>query len=120
MLFRSHAEKRSAAALSHAQRAEYERLKNALDATSMPGLGRDLNDDETSGPHDLTEKSPLILPLVAGGRVYLAAVGHFTIGWRVFSDWKVAVHRVEGDEPKSVANFAVGMSNGRMTKFATE
>jgi hypothetical protein len=112
-----HAERRAARMLTVAQRAEFARLKGVIDSDQLPGIGRNLGDDESVGPQDLTEGRPLILPLVAGGRVHLASIGHFTIGWRVFQDWKIVVHRVDANGPRVIANFAIGMSNGRMTKL---
>jgi hypothetical protein len=50
--------------------------------------------------------------MVFDGRVFLATVGHFTIGWRVFSDWKVSVETGEADHTREIARFAIGMTQG--------
>jgi hypothetical protein len=52
------------------------------------------------------------LPMVADNRVLLASVGHFTIGWRVFADWKVTVEAAEADKTREIARFAIGMTQG--------
>jgi hypothetical protein len=46
--------------------------------------------------------------------VFLASVGHFTIGWRVFADWKVAVEAGEADKTREIARFAIGMTQGQI------
>jgi hypothetical protein len=50
--------------------------------------------------------------MVVARRVFLATVGHFTIGWRVFSDWKVTVETGEADKTSEIARFAIGMTKG--------
>jgi hypothetical protein len=50
--------------------------------------------------------------MLVDNRVFLASVGHFTIGWRVFSDWKVTVEASDADKTREIARFAVGMTPG--------
>jgi hypothetical protein len=78
------------------------------------------NDDEEDArqskikPAELRDDHPLLLPVVVNRRVYLASVGHFTIGWRVYADWKVAVDAGDADKTSEIARFAVGMAKGRI------
>lgn len=99
--------------LTAAQREEYQRLKRAADRPDP--------DDPQAGGGDaakpntaatLTDTAPLLLPMLVDDRVYLASVGHFTIGWRVFADWKVTVEAAEAERTREIARFAVGMTQG--------
>jgi hypothetical protein len=95
------------------QREEYRRLKRISDrpdAADVPTGGDDA--EHPAGPAGLTDKSPLVLPMVVDNRVLLATLGHFTIGWRVFSDWKVTVEAGEADKTSEIARFAIGMTKG--------
>src|SRR5260370_14040041 len=60
----------------------------------------------------MTDQSPLLVPMIVDNRVFLATVGHFTIGWRAFSDWKVTVETGEADKTREIARFAIGMTKG--------
>jgi hypothetical protein len=100
------------AAMTPSQREDYGRLKRIADrpdAADLPPGGDDAASPATAA---LTDKSPLVLPMVVGDRVFLATVGHFTIGWRVFSDWKVSVEAGEADHTREIARFAIGMTQG--------
>jgi hypothetical protein len=101
------------AAMSPAQREEYARLKRIAD---RPGLADSQSDGDDAGKPKtaagLTDKSPLLLPMVVDNRVFLATLGHFTIGWRVFSDWKVTVETGEADKTREIARFAIAMTQG--------
>jgi hypothetical protein len=101
------------AALTGPQREEYQRLKRVADRPDPDDAqagGDDAPKPKTAAA--LTDTSPLLLPMVVDNRVFLASVGHFTIGWRVFSDWKVAVEAGEADKTREIARFAVGMTQG--------
>jgi len=101
------------AAMSAAQREEYQRLKRAADRpdlTDSTADGDDAGKPKTAAT--LTDASPLLLPMVVDNRVFLASVGHFTIGWRVFADWKVTVEAAEADKTREIARFAIGMTQG--------
>jgi hypothetical protein len=87
------------AAMTVAQREEYQRLKRVADrpdAADAPTDGDAAEHPKTAAA--LTDTMPLLLPMLVGDRVFLASVGHFTIGWRVFSDWKVTVDAAEADK----------------------
>ena len=101
------------AALTGLQREEYQRLKRVADrpaADDPPAEGDDAPKPKTAAA--LTDTNPLLLPMLVDGHVFLASVGHFTIGWRVFSDWKVTVEAGEADTTREIAHFAIGMRQG--------
>jgi hypothetical protein len=101
------------AALTGPQREEYQRLKRVADRPDPDDAQAD--GDDAPKPKTaavLTDTSPLLLPMVVDDHVFLASVGHFTIGWRVFSDWKVTVEAGDADKTREIARFAIGMTQG--------
>jgi hypothetical protein len=101
------------AAMTVAQREEYQRLKRVADRPDAADAAAD--GDAAEHPKTavaLTDMTPLLLPMLVDDRVFLASVGHFTIGWRVFSDWKVTVDAAEADKTREIARFAIGMTQG--------
>jgi hypothetical protein len=101
------------AALTGPQREEYRRLKRVADRPDPDDKQAD--GDAAPKPKTaaaLTDTSPLPLPMVVDDHVFLASVGHFTIGWRVFSDWKVTVEAGDADKMREIARFAIGMTQG--------
>jgi hypothetical protein len=108
------AEARLLAAMTVPQREEYLRLKRIADrpdaAADRPAGGD--NAKRRAAAAALTDTSPLLLPIVIDSRAYLATVGHFTIGWRYFSDWKVTIETGEADKTKEIARFAIAMTPG--------
>jgi hypothetical protein len=105
------------AAMTPSQREEYGRLKRIADrpdAANLPPSDDDAANSATATTTAaaLTDKIPLVLPMVVDDRVFLATVGHFTIGWRVYSDWKVGVEAGEADHTREIARFAIGMTQG--------
>ena len=110
---RAEVESHLLAALTGPQRDEYQRLKRGADRPDPDdpqAAGDDAPKPKTAAA--LTDTSPLLLPMVVDNHVFLASVGHFTIGWRVFSDWKVTVETSEADRTREIARFAVGMTPG--------
>jgi hypothetical protein len=101
------------AALTGPQREEYQRLKRVADRPDPDDAQADGDDaPKSKTAAALTDTSPLLLPMVVNDRVFLASVGHFTIGWRVFADWKVTVEADDADKTREIARFAVGMTQG--------
>jgi hypothetical protein len=101
------------AALTGPQREEYQRLKRVADRPDPDDAQADGDDaPKPKTAAALTDTSPLLLPMVVNDRVFLASVGHFTIGWRVFADWKVTVEADDADKTREIARFAVGMTQG--------
>jgi hypothetical protein len=110
---RAGAESHLLAALTGPQRDEYQRLKRVADRPDPDDAqidGGDAPKPKTAAA--LTDTSPLLLPMVVDDHVFLASVGHFTIGWRVFADWKVTVEAGEADKTREIARFAIGMTPG--------
>jgi hypothetical protein len=98
------------AAMTVAQREEYQRLKRVADRPDAADAPADGDAARTAAA--LTETMPLLLPMLVDDHVFLASVGHFTIGWRVFSDWKVTVDAADADKTREIARFAIGMTQG--------
>jgi hypothetical protein len=110
---RAGVEAKRLAMLSEPQRDKYQRLKRILAARPAPDNAP--TDDKTPKPETaaaLTDTHPLLLPMLVGDRVFVASLGHFTIGWRVFADWQVTVETAEADKIHQVARFAIGMTPG--------
>lgn len=91
--------------LGDAQRADFEALEKLAQVTQP---------DKVDDPAQLLDSSPLTLPIVVGGQLYLAHVGHFTIGWRNYSDWSVKLDERAGADVKLVAEIAIGMTKGKL------
>ena len=70
----------------------------------------------TVDPGNLLYESPLCIPYVDQGQVYLVRLGHFTIGWRYFADWSVRFQGLDQGEQAQNADFAVGMVKGKLEK----
>jgi len=47
-------------------------------------------------------------------------LGHLAIGRRVFSDWRVALKRLDKGEPDERAVFAIGMTKGALREISVE
>ncbi|HEY1735835.1 MAG TPA: hypothetical protein VGG12_04245 [Methylovirgula sp.] len=99
------AEKQLVENLSDDQRADFEALEKLAQVTQP---------DKIPGPADLTDASPLAVPLLVGDEVYLARVGHFTIGWRTYSDWSVRLDKRKGDDVQAIGVIAIGMTKGKL------
>ena len=95
--------------LSAAQIAEYETAVK-LATRDLPAGGWDQTAEVD--PANFTEEVPFLLPYVYDGRVYVASLGHFTIGWRHFADWGVTFKALEDGKLAPQGNFAVGMIKG--------
>jgi hypothetical protein len=67
-------------------------------------------------PGNLLYESPLCIPYVEHGQVYIVRLGHFTIGWRYFADWSVRFQSLGQGEHAENADFAVGMVKGKLEK----
>ena len=93
------------AKLGDAQRAAYLAMVKDAQATEPEKL---------QDPADLTDQNPLTVPLVVGDQLYLAQLGHFTIGWRNYSDWNVKLLQRQGKNVSPIASFAIGMTKGKL------
>ena len=92
--------------LSAAQKRAFATLAKLAGGDDGAGAG------QASLADQLADTAPLRLPVVNAGTVYLASVGHFTTGWRVFSDWSVKLQALEAGQLKDRAAFAIGMTKG--------
>jgi uncharacterized protein YecT (DUF1311 family) len=102
------ARKTALARLTAAQAAEFARAEAASPPAEAPIPA------EAADPASFTDAAPLLLPLVDQDRVYLTALGHFTVGWRVFADWRVDLKQFEKDALVERAVFAIGMTKGEL------
>jgi hypothetical protein len=96
--------------LTSAQRAAFLTMKSDAHIKPPETAARNGADD----PADITDMAPLALPLVIDNQLYLAFAGHFTIGWRTFSDWSVKIDQRNGKDLKEVAALAIGMTKGNL------
>ena len=89
--------------LSPQQRASYEAARKG------PPLV--LDDEQGAADEDeaLTQ-----LPVVYQDGLYLATLGHFTIGWREFADWSVRFDTLQDGKLVREGSFAIGMSKGKL------
>jgi uncharacterized protein len=78
------------------------------------------NDQGDAANAGMTDVNPLLLPLVFENQLYLARVGHFTVGWRTFPDWSVVLEQRDKDTVTEVASFAIGMTNGKLLKATVQ
>ncbi|PWB81892.1 MAG: hypothetical protein C3F11_13765 [Methylocystaceae bacterium] len=108
------AEKAAVARLTDAQRIEFAEMKK------QAGALNDKDAAEAADPASYVDNAPLLLPLVHDGRIYLAGVGHFTIGWRIFSDWSATLRRLDNGKIADRAVFAIGMTKGRLEKVSVK
>ncbi len=101
-------------ALDPRQREPYAALKKLAGAAS----GETPN--SPADPSDYTDQAPLRLPFVFKDETLLASVGHETIGWRVFADWRVMLEQADKDRLKKRAVFSIGMARGALVKARIE
>ena len=75
-----------------------------------------MQDAAAADPANFLYESPLCIPYVDQGQVYIVRLGHFTIGWRYFVDWSVRFQALGQGEQIQNADFAVGMVKGKLEK----
>lgn len=98
----------SMAKLTPAQAKEFHEIVAHLDPNDVD------SNANVGDPANITDVLPLRLPYVHDGRVYMASLGHFTIGWRYFADWSVKFEKLENDKLVQQAAFPVGMGKGQL------
>lgn len=104
------ARKSALARLTPAQAEEFARME-ALSG-SKPQAPADPAD--AADPSSYTDSAPILLPLLHEGRLHLAALGHFTVGWRIFADWRVSVSSHDKGALTKHSVFAIGMTKGEL------
>jgi hypothetical protein len=97
------ARRNAVAALSAAQRTMFETMaKQAQD-----NRGEVQPPEAPENPASYLDQSPLLLPLLHQGEVYLASIGHYTIGWRIFPDWSVKLEKGGKDDKGALQTVGV-------------
>lgn len=96
--------------LSPAQRATFSAMeKLALDKRGdVPAL------EAPANPASYLDQNPLLLPLLHEGDIYLASVGHYTIGWRTYPDWSVKLEKLDKGALQTVGVAFVAMRRGAL------
>ncbi len=97
--------------LTDEQRTAYQAMKT--DANVKPP-------EKPDDPLYFDEKTPGTLPLLLDGQLYLAEIGHQTIGWRSYSDWDVKLFAHTGKEIERVAEIAIGMAKNKLESVETK
>jgi len=100
------------ALLSPAQQAQYDAIER--DTTNDRPSAADAQIADDLDPSEITQERPIVLPYVDEGHVYIASLGHLTIGWRYFADWGVKFEAIEDGKLVQKAAFAFGMVKGRL------
>ncbi len=88
--------------------------------TAASSRDRGVSKQDSNDPTVMTDTFPFRVPYEKDGRVYVVSAGHFTIGWREFSDWSVNFHEVERDQLIERAKFAIGMWKGKLKGASVE
>ena len=111
------AQAKALAALSSDQHAEFDKLKRTWKPDGDSTDDADNPSAQASdSPADALDTKAVALPLQADGKLYLAAIGHRTIGWRVFGDYEVDVYALKEGALDQVNTFLVGMARGKLLK----
>lgn len=106
------AEAQMLASLSAAQKALYDSAVGVAKPEGAPPSHAD--------PDSIIAEYPLRVPFVHSGRLYVASIGHFTIGWRYFADWSVTFDAIEDGSLVRRGAFAVGMTKGSLRTLTVE
>lgn len=99
--------------LTAAQRASFEAMEKL--APKDP-YGDPPTPEQAADPASYREDGPLRAPLLQDGEVYLASVGHVTMGWRDFADWSVKLARLDNGRLKPIGVVYVAMAPARLRK----
>lgn len=98
------------ARLSSAQRATFERMEKL----ARDRLGDAPAPQTPASPASYLDQNPLLLPIMRGNDVYLASVGHYTIGWRTYPDWSVKLEKLDHGEMTTIGTASVAMRRGSL------
>ena len=96
--------------LSSAQRMTFA----AMEKAAQDIRGEVPSPDAPANPASYLDQSPLLLPLLHQDDVYLASVGHYTIGWRIYPDWSVKLEKLDHDKLTMIGTAAVAMRRGAL------
>ena len=92
---------------------------------AMEKLARDKTGDippteAPANPASYLDQNPLLLPIQHEGVVYLASVGHYTIGWRVYPDWSVKLEKLDHGAMATIGTAPVAMRRGTLRSAIVE
>lgn len=73
-----------------------------------------------TNPASYLDQNPLLAPLLHQGTIYLASVGHYTIGWRTFPDWSVKLEKLDHDALIPIGTAFVAMRRGALSAAKVE
>jgi uncharacterized protein len=73
-----------------------------------------------TNPASYLDQNPLLAPLLHQGTIYLASVGHYTIGWRTFPDWSVKLEKLDHDALIPIGTAFVAMRRGALSGAKVE
>lgn len=76
--------------------------------------------DQPANPAGYLDQNPLLAPLLHQGEVYLASIGHYTIGWRVYPDWSVKLDKLDHDQLTTIGTASVAMRRGTLRAATVE
>ena len=96
------------AAVSDEQRKAFA----AVQAADAPGDA--IDDPAKAKAEEILDQHPLQMPVVVGGALYRAGIGHATIGWRTYADWSVTFERIEKSGLGEATTFVIGMHKGKL------
>ena len=99
------------AALTDAQRTQFLAAKKLAEANDAPGAAPD---SVPQDPAEIIDQTPLRLPYVYGDHLYIAGIGHATIGWRYYADWSVTFAEPMKSKLIPRGTFSVGMRKGKL------
>ena len=83
--------------------------KDARSVRSFPTFGGAMHG---SSEVDFAPEA-VLLPLVVGGETFLARVGHFAVGWRIYADYLVAAYGMADDHLEPVAGLYISKTRGK-------
>lgn len=98
--------------LSAPQLSEYRSAEKLATAGFPPD--DDLAKAAGPDPSVIVDEVPFHLPYVHDALIYIASLGHFTLGGNPFGDWRVSFSQVDRGQMVEHASFAVGMEKGSL------
>ncbi len=102
--------------LSSAQRLTFA----AMEKEAQDSRGDVPAPDAPASPASYLDQSPLLLPLQHQDHVYLASVGHYTIGWRIYPDWSVKLEKLDHNKLTMIGTAGVAMRRGALRSARVE
>lgn len=97
--------------LTPAQRKTFDEMEKLAprNASAEP-----MKPEEAANPGSYRDDDPLHVALVHDNEVYLASVGHTTMGWRTFADWSAKLEHLEKGALKAVGTVYISMTPGKL------